>query len=60
MRYRIYFRHDDTNERSVQEVTTTGVIHRVCDDHGRVIFGKPWPKRESFIDPLDTREPSPY
>ena len=58
MRYRIYFRHDDTGEEMVREVEADGLAYRICDDHDRVIFGEPWPKKDPFIDPLKvSREP---
>ena len=61
MRYRIYYRHNDTGEESVREIEANGFIYRICDDHGRVVFGEPWPKRDTFINPLKvSREPSYY
>ncbi len=60
MRYRIYFRHDDTGEESVREVEATGLAYRICDDHGHVIFGGPHPKREEFIPTHGGREPRYY
>jgi hypothetical protein len=61
MRYRIYFRHDDAGEVSVRELEAVGTIYRICDDHGRVVFGEPWPEKDPFINPLKvSREPSAY
>lgn len=34
-----------------------GKILRVCDDHGRVVSGEPWPKEPKFISTFGTREP---
>ena len=60
MWYRIYFRHDDTGEESVREVEATGLIYRVCDDHGRVVFGEPLPIGEMFVPSIAGREPHAY
>ena len=60
MWYRIYFRHDDTGEESVREVEATGLIYRVCDDHGRVVFGEPFPPKEVFVPSIAGREPHAY
>ncbi|HDY86927.1 MAG TPA: hypothetical protein ENH82_02290 [bacterium] len=59
MLYRIYFRHEDTKEESAREVEAVGEIYRVCDDHGRVVFGKPYPKKD-FAPPWGTSEPGAY
>ena len=60
MRYRIYFRHNETGEENVREVEATGAIYRVCDDHGRIIFGEPEPKKDYIIFPSQGREPAYY
>jgi len=60
MWYRIYFRHDGTGEESVREVEATGLICRICDDHGRVVFGEPFPPKEVFIPTIAGREPHAY
>ena len=60
MRLRIYFRHDDTGQESVRETEADGMPYRICDDHGRVIFGEPWPKQEVFVPSLGGKEPSYY
>ena len=61
MRYRIYFKHEDTGEENVREVEADGMAYRICDDHGNVVFGEPWPKGPGpFVNPLQTREPLPY
>ena len=57
MRYRIYFRHDDTGEESVREVEADGFAYRICDDHGRVVFGEPWPKKDYVVFTGGFREP---
>lgn len=57
MRYRIYFRHEETGKEAVREVEADGEIYRVCDDHGRVVYGEPYPKRETFISSIGGREP---
>lgn len=59
MKYRIYFRHDDTKEESVREIEAIGMIYRVCDDHGHVVFGEPEPKK-GLVFPMQGREPSYY
>ena len=60
MRLRIYFRHGETGEESVREVEADGMPYRICDDHGRVIFGEPWPAQEPFVPSIGGREPSYY
>lgn len=60
MKYRIYFRHDEIGEEPVREVEADGLIYRVCDDHGRVVFGEPWPKQETFVPSIGGREPAAY
>ena len=60
MRYRIYFKHDDTGEESVKEVEANGFIYRICDDHNRVVFGKPHPKKEVFIPSYGGKESAYY
>ena len=62
MRYRIYFQHPDQEEKDweVREVEATGVAYRICDDHGRVVFGEPWPKKDHVVFPESGREPLPY
>ena len=60
MRYRIYFRHDDTKEENVREIEAVGFIYRVCDDHGRVIFGEPESKQPVFTPTISGREPGYY
>lgn len=58
MRYRIYFELEDGQHIIAREITSSSRLIRICDDHNRVIFGEPWPKRESLPpDPLNTREP---
>ena len=62
MRYRIYFKQDNKEEDDwpVREVEADGVIHRICDDHGRVVFGDPWPKRPRFTPSISGREQEYY
>ena len=60
MRLRIYFRHNDTGKEAAREVEADGMPYRICDDHGRVIFGEPWPKRETFVPSSGGREPAAY
>ena len=60
MRLRIYFRHDDTGEESAREVEADGMPYRICDDHGRVIFGRPYSKQEAFVPSIGGREPLYY
>ena len=60
MRLRIYFRHGDTGEESAREVEADGMPYRICDDHGRVIFGEPWPIKETFVPSIGGREPDYY
>jgi len=62
MRYRVYFKHPDQKEEDweVREVEAIGEAYRICDDHGRVVFGKPWPKREAIPPQGFRREPLPY
>ena len=59
MLYRIYFRHGDTKEESAREVEAVGEIYRVCDDHGRIIFGEPYPPKPVFFPPQG-KEPGAY
>lgn len=60
MRYRIYFKHDDTGKEAVREVEADGLIYRICDDHDHVVFGEPYPKREEFIPTYGGKEPGYY
>lgn len=60
MRYRIYFRHDDSGKESAKEVDVEGLVYRICDDHGRVVFGEPWPKQEIFIPTYGGKEPMAF
>lgn len=60
MRYRIYFHHDDTDKKVVREVEADGLIYRVCDDHGRIIFGEPEPEKDYIVFPSQGREPAAY
>ena len=62
MRFRIYFKHHELPEKdwAVKEVEAEGVIYRVCDDHGRVVFGEPWPKKSHIVFPPQGREPGYY
>jgi len=61
MRYRIYYKQDGVPEDDwpVREVEADGIIHRICDDHGHVVFGDPWPKRPIMFNTLKGRE-QPY
>ena len=59
MRYRIYFKTQE-DEILAKEVEADGVVYRVCDDHGRVIFGEPCPKKERFIPSFGGKEPLAY
>lgn len=54
MRYRIYFEAPD-GTKSTREVEAPGTIVRVCDDHGRIVESKPWPKDEGFVVPPTTQ-----
>lgn len=62
MRYRIYST-DNTAKEFVKEIEIIGKIYRICDDHGRVVFGMPWPDGKKIIKKLlntKTKEPSYY
>ena len=59
MRYRIYLENTDTGVKSVREIEAPGEIVRVCDDHGRVVYGKSWPKKDYIVFPKPGRE-EPY
>ena len=54
MRYRIYF-----TKKSKKKSLELEDILRICDDHGRVVFGKP-PKRRNYNIPHYTNEEKPY
>lgn len=60
MRYRVHFRHGETGEENVREIEATGTIYRICDDHGHVVFGEGWPKKEHIIFPPVGREPAMF
>ena len=62
MRYRIYFRDDKMKEDDwpVREVEADGLAYRICDDHGHVVFGEPWPKKPRFTPSVSGREPGYY
>ena len=60
MWYRIYFKHEETGEEAVREVEATGLIYRVCDNHGRVVFGDQYPPHDPFIPTYGGREPKAY
>lgn len=66
--YRIYFTDENGIENNeVCEVELyrgsspialeRGKILRICDDHGRVVSGEPWPKKETFVPTYGGREP---
>ena len=63
MWYQVHFEDQEGNE-TIREVEANGTIKRITDDHGRVVFGEPWPKREfqgPGMHPLKvSREPSAY
>ena len=53
MRYRIYSCDESTKEFSV-EIEIKGIIYRICDDHGRVVFGIPYTKNKLINKLLST------
>jgi hypothetical protein len=52
---RVYYEND-----KVKEFDLGLSIIRICDDHGRVIVGEPWPMKEGIILPVQDKEPTPY
>lgn len=65
MRLRIYSQTQD-GEKEATEIEVPGDVIRICDDHGRIVESKPWPKSEGstewtgYYQRFPTRKPATF
>ena len=59
MWYRLYFRTPDgrtgVEEVESKQLNGLGELVRLCDNHGRVLYGEPWPETPKAINCTTTQ-----